>query len=280
LGQVDQLLSDEKGSLEAYRRAISIDPNFVDARLQYAAVLIENGDADQAIRQLTEAIRLEPASDQAYSMMARAYWDKGVWTQCIQMADKAIALKRSNDQAHLWRADAFRQLGAAQPNGPVRLGYYTSAREDYQTFLNMTNFSTPVFDWFAFHFIGFGLGSRRHADRKSAYDSQRSSGFLGLCLCNQNLGNPLQAREDCQRALKYDSSDPIAYFELGNVYRDLFNATLDKGRNRCDYLTSARDNYAQMLKLNKDLAESKNAAAYLDRIDGILPEVRRKGCSQ
>lgn len=279
LGQVDQLLSDEKGSLEAYKRAIAIDPNYVDARLQYSAVLIENGDADEAIRQLTEAIRLEPANDQAYSMMARAYWDKAVWDKCIQMAEKAISLKLSNDQAHLWRADALRQLGAAQKEGLVRTGYYTEAREDYKTFLSLTNYSTPVYDWFAFHFIGFGLGSRKHADRKSAYDSQRSSGFLGLCLCNQRLGNPLQARDDCHKALKYDSSDPIAYFELGNVYRDLYNAALDKGQNRCDYLVSARDNYAQMLKINKDLAESKNAAAYMDKIDGILPAVKQKGCS-
>ena len=55
LGQVDQLLSDETGSINAYKRAIASDPTYTDARLQFAAVLIENGDADEAIRQLTEA---------------------------------------------------------------------------------------------------------------------------------------------------------------------------------------------------------------------------------
>jgi tetratricopeptide (TPR) repeat protein len=279
LGQVDQLLSDEKGSLEAYKRAIGIDPSYTDARLQYSAVLIENGDADEAIRQLTEAIRLEPSNDQAYSMMSRAYWDKGVWAKCIELADKAISLKPSNDQAHLWRADAVRQLGAQEKPGPARIGYYTQARQDYKTFLTLTNFTTPIYDWFAFHFIGFGLGSRKHADRKSAYDSQRSSGFLGLCLCDQRLDNPLQARDDCQRAQKYDSTDPIVYFELGNVYRDLYNVALDKGQNRCDYLVSARDNYAQTIKLNRDLEESRHAAAYLDAIDSKLPAVKRRGCS-
>ncbi len=77
LGQVDQLLSDEKGSLEAYRRAIEIDPAYVDARLQYAAVLIENGDADEAIRQLTEAIRLEPSNDQAYALIVARVLGQG-----------------------------------------------------------------------------------------------------------------------------------------------------------------------------------------------------------
>ena len=72
-----------------------------------------------------------------------------------------------------------------------------------------------MYSWVAFHFIGFGLGSRHHADRSLAYNSQRSTGFLGLCLCDQKLGDLLQGRDHCQRALKYDASDPIAYFELG-----------------------------------------------------------------
>src|SRR5262249_15783086 len=55
LGEVNQLLANVDGSLSAFRRAIQIDPGYVDARLQYAAVLIENGDPDEAIRQLTEA---------------------------------------------------------------------------------------------------------------------------------------------------------------------------------------------------------------------------------
>ena len=56
----------------------------------------------------------------------------------------------------------------------------------------------------------------------NAYDSQRNTDFLGLCLYDRRLGGPLHAREHCQRALTYDSSDPIAYFELGDIYSDLF----------------------------------------------------------
>lgn len=80
-------------------------------------------------------------------------------------------------------------------------------------------------------------------------------------------------------SLKYDPGDPIAYFELGNVYRDLYNSALEKGENRCDYLLAARESYAHMLQINGDLAEAKHARSYLDQIDGVLPAVRRKGCS-
>jgi tetratricopeptide (TPR) repeat protein len=286
LGQVDQLLSDEDGSMKAYRRAIQIDPSYVDARQQLAAALIENGDADEAIRQLNEAIRLDPDNDLAYSMLSRAYLDKGVWKLCIENADRSLALNANNDQAYLWKADATRQLAAEIPKPPEgqkatrRTQLYQEARDNYRTFLKLTNYSTPVYSWIAFHFIGFHLGSRNHANRTVAYNSQRSTGYLGLCLCDQNVGELQQGKDHCQQALKYDPDDPIAYFELGNVFRDLFNNNYDRHVYRCDYLQLARDSYARMIRINSGLVESKNAKTYIENIDVNLPIVRKMGCAQ
>jgi len=263
LGQVNQLLSDREGSIQAYRRALQIDPNYVDALVQYAAILIEDGDVDAAIRHLEDAVKLEKSNDQAYALIARAYWDKQKWDLCIKNADRAIQLDSSNHQAYLWKADALRQQGAIEKDAKKQLALYETARENYLKLLSLTNFdSTPPLQWVAFHFVGFGLGGRRHADRAASFDATRVAGFLGVCLSDQKLGNLLHAREYCQRAIKQDSSDPIAYFILGNVNRDLFNRD-----NRCDYLRSARDSYTKVIKLNRDLQESNNARAYLERIE-------------
>jgi tetratricopeptide (TPR) repeat protein len=270
LGQVHQLLLNHDESVKQYQRAIAIDPTHVESRIQCAATLIEQGDADEAIRQLTEALRLEPANDESYSMLARAYWDKGIWTRAIEQADKAIALEPSNAQAHLWKADALRQLAAAERDRGRQLQLYTDARNDYREFLNLTNFSSGLGARLAFHFIGFGIGSRRHADRQGAYDSLRSSGFLGLCLSEHKVGKPLKAREYCQRALKHAPNDPIAHFLLGNVNRDIYNV-----RHSCEYLKAARASYVRMIEINPDLDESKNARNYIGQIDGILPQL---GC--
>lgn len=270
LGQVNQLLLKYDESVASFRRAIAIDQSHVDARIECAAVLIERGDPDEAIRELTEALRLDPEDDVAYSMMARAYWDKAAWSRAVESADQAIKLKPSNAQAHLWRADALRQLAAASTDSKVQLSLYADAREGYRSFLDLTNFSTGLGSKLAFHFIGLGVGSRKHADRQDAYDSLRSAGFLGLCLSEQKVGNPLKARDYCKRALGHAPNDPIAYFLLGNVNRDLFNA-----RPSCDYLKDARSSYARMLELNPHLDESKNARNYVGQIDGLLP---RAGC--
>jgi tetratricopeptide (TPR) repeat protein len=270
LGQVNQLLSDEAASLDAYRKAIALDPSDIDSRIQCAAVHIEHGDPDEAIRQLTEALRLDGKNDEAYAMLSRAYWDNGAWARSIELADQALGLDAANAQAHLWRADSLRQLAAEEKDGTRSRELYGSAREAYRTFLNLTNYSTRVHEWLAFHFVGLRVGTRRHADRQDSYDSLRSSGFLGLCLTEQKVGNPLRARRYCGRALRHDPRDPIAYFLLGNVNRDLYNQT-----SSCGYLADARGNYLKMIELNADLAESNNARNYLRQIDGILPKL---GC--
>ncbi len=270
LGQVNQLLLRHDEAVGFFRRAIAIDPTHVDSRIECAAVLIEQGDPDAAIRELTEALRLDADDDQAFSMLARAYWDKAAWGRAVENADRAIQIKPSNAQAHLWKADAMRHL-AAESTDPLRqIGLYADARTNYRSFLDLTNFSTGLGSRLAFHFIGLGVGDRRHADRQGAYDSLRSAGFLGLCLSEQKVGNPLKARDYCKRALSHAPRDPIAHFLLGNVNRDLYNA-----RQACSYLADARASYAKMLTINPHLDESRNARNYVGQIDAILP---RSGC--
>jgi tetratricopeptide (TPR) repeat protein len=268
LAMACQLLSDSKCTMEAFRRAIDSDATDVESRIQYAGALIESGDPDEAIRQLTEALRLDPRADVALSHLARAYLDKEVWDRTIQLADQAIAVKPQNDQAYLWKADALRRRAAGEKDPAVKKATYAQAIETYRTYLRLTNFSTPAYESFAFHFIGFGLGSRRHADRQIVYAYQRSLAFMGLCECENKLGYSQRASEYCQRAIDYDSKEPTAYFLLANTYRDLFNQTVSR-----EYLVRARDNYAHTIRLNPDLDLSRNAKHYIEQIDQILPKL-------
>lgn len=269
LGQAHHLLGDHRASRRAYRRALQIDPSDVDARVQLSAVLIESGDPDAAIRELTDAARLDP-DDELCAMLARAYWDKGVWPDAVEWAAEAIARNASNAQAHLWKADALRQLAAVAEPGVRRQGLWRDARDDYRTFLNLTNFESSLGEKLAFHFIGFGVGRRRHADREEAWRNLRTSGWLGLCITEHRVDNPLRAREYCRRAVDYDDRNAIAHFLLGNVNRDLFNLY-----QTCGYLSAAAGSYGRMLEINQHLAESDNARNYREQITGIA---RRLGC--
>ncbi len=269
LGQTHQLLLNYDDAVAYYQKAMAIDPAHIESRTQCAAAMIERGDPDEAIRLLTEAARLDPDNDDLFSMLSRAYWDKAAWQQSIDAADRAIAIDATHAQAYLWRADSRRQLAASQSEKARARPFWLLAREDYRTFLDLTNFSSGLGSRLAFHFIGMGVGSRRHADRQGAYDSLRSAGFLGLCLSEQRVANPLKARQYCERALKHAPKDPIAHFLLGNVNRDLYNV-----KPSCDVLKAAKKSYMTMIGINPDLNESGNARNYVAQIDGLLPRLQ------
>ena len=112
LGLTNLYLSDSEASLKHLRTAVKLDPAYVEARQQLAGELIESGDPDEAIRQLTNVIQLEPGNSQAYSLLSRAYYDKEVWAKSAEAADRSIALSAKNEQAYLWRGAAIRQLAA------------------------------------------------------------------------------------------------------------------------------------------------------------------------
>ncbi|HEY7187837.1 MAG TPA: caspase family protein [Vicinamibacterales bacterium] len=272
LGEVNQLLDEQAASLKALQRAIDIDPSYIEARTQHAALLIETGDTDEAIRELTDALRLDPKNDGLHAMLARAYFDRGSWSNVVEAADKAVALNDANDQAQLWRADALRQLAVKEKDSARQKRLFTDARDGYRAFVSLTNFESSAASLIAFHFIGHGIGGRKHADRTESFQALRTAAFSGLCITENRVGNRLRAREYCERALTYDKANPITYFLLGNINRDLYNDYAS-----CDYILAASRNYDKMVSINPDLQESKNARLYLEQISGILPKLGCKG---
>jgi tetratricopeptide (TPR) repeat protein len=269
LGIADQLLSDEDGSMTAFERAIEVDPAHVGARLQYAGVLVESGDPDEAVRQLTEALRLDRSNDEAHSLLARAYLDKGIWDRCVQSAETALRLNAGNAMAHLWLADCRRQQAVAGKSSIE----FAAARDSYREFVDLTNYTTPIHQWFAYHFIGFHIGGRAHPDREASFDSLRMSGFLGLCICERNLGNPLLAREHCRRAIHYEPNNATAYFVLGLAELGVFEKTA-----ACEDIASARASFEKMLRIDGETDEARHARAYIEEIDSRMAVLRRRGC--
>jgi len=270
LAQTCDLLSDEKGMFEGFRSAVGSDPSYVDARIDYAGALIESGDPNEAVRQLLEAIRLDPKRDLAYSHLARAYLDKGVFPNAVESADKAIALNSDNHQAYLWKGDALRRSAAQEQNAAIQRQMYERAEDAYDSYVELTNFSTPLFQKFAY-LAGLGLGgTRSRADRPLVYAYQRSLAFMGLCECDDMLGNRQHAIESCDKAIHYDSNDPNARFLLANVYIDLFNQT-----PRREYLVSARSNYVKMLEINPNVEQASHAKGYVEKIDVLLAKLNK-----
>jgi tetratricopeptide (TPR) repeat protein len=241
----------------------------VEARVEYAGASTEAGDPDQAIRELLEAVRLEPKNDSIFSFLARAYLDKGVWDRAIEYSDQSLSLKTTNSQAYLWRAEAYRRLAASDKTN--RQENYLLANDDFHRFLRLTDFSTPTGSAVLFYLFGFGQGSRNHADRSGAYEAFRATGLIGACICSDKLGNLQSALAYCKNAVNIDKRDATAQFFLGNVYRDMFNQALDADAPNCEYLISAHDHYAEAVSINPDLHESVMAKTIMADITRVAP---------
>jgi tetratricopeptide (TPR) repeat protein len=267
LGMVDRLLSG-RTSVDHLRRAVALDPSYTEARLEYAGALIEEGDADTAIRELNEVIRLEPSCAEAYSMVARAYSDKGVWDRSADAARTAVRIAPNNAQSHLWLADALRHQASQATNPQMRRALTDEAIDEYTFYAEKTRFANPVLKQFLFY--GFAIGTRSHADRKISHANLQSAAYLGLCECEQRIGYLQRAEKSCKLGLKAAPNDALGLFLLGNVYRDLFN--LNSSRT---YLEAARRNYAASLASNSHLEETAHAVDYIQQIDRILPLLER-----
>ncbi len=260
-----QQLADSTCAQKNFQEALRIEPTLVEARMAYAGVLLDQGDADEAIRQLREVIRLDSGNAWAYSQLSLACLNSFDWPCVVQAADQSIALNAANYEPFLWKADALRRAAASENDPLLKSADYRNAADNYRSVLRMTNFETPVAAKVVF-FLGLPTGHRTHADRQVSYASHRQFALLGLCESEDKLANYLQARDYCSRAIAYDPKEPMSYFLLGNVYRDMFNSSPQR-----DYLVAARANYSKMIEINPDLDVSSHAENYVHQIDQLLP---------
>ncbi len=77
LGRVENALYEDKESLAAFRTAIETDPDYIEARSSYAGALLDEGDMDEAIRQLNVVTLRDPKSGMGFYLLSQAYYRKG-----------------------------------------------------------------------------------------------------------------------------------------------------------------------------------------------------------
>ncbi|MCW5977995.1 MAG: tetratricopeptide repeat protein [Bryobacteraceae bacterium] len=81
-------------ALGLLRKIVQRDPRDADARLMLGSILAEDGEHDQAIAQLTEAVRLRPSAE-AHNALGEAYAGQGDAGAARAQFEKAIAADSS-----------------------------------------------------------------------------------------------------------------------------------------------------------------------------------------
>jgi tetratricopeptide (TPR) repeat protein len=99
LGQFDK-------SIDAYKNALSIKPDYVEAFYNMGNALREHGKLEEAIKAYNNALAIKPDHAEAYNNMGNALNKQGKFKEAIKAYKNALAIKPDH-------ADAFFNMGNA-----------------------------------------------------------------------------------------------------------------------------------------------------------------------
>lgn len=236
-----------------FRRAIEIDPDYLEARATFGGTLLDTGNVDEAIRQLVVVTQRDAGHALAHYLLAQAYRMKDMYPQSIESAQKAIALTPNNAEAHLWLAESLRMKGETAEAG-----------KEYLDYLRLSDFDSKLAAKINYYAIGF-FAKKKRAGNTDVWKEMRNLAYFGLCDCERRRNRWETAISYCQRALRYDPNDPYAHWALGLSY---FRQADSSGR--VELLPAARQHFQAMVAINGDMTEAEMARKNIATIDAFL----------
>jgi tetratricopeptide (TPR) repeat protein len=260
LGRTYHVLLDLTSARKAFARALEIDPDYRETRVAYAGMLLDTGDVDECIRQLSAAGERDATDPIAAYLLAQAFRIKEEYGRSIELARKSISLAPRNPEAHFFLAESLRMTGKLD-----------EAKSEYLQYLKLSDFNSKLAGRINYYVGGYliGRGKKRRAAQQDVWRDLRSLALAGLGDCERVQYHPDPAIGFYREALTYDRNDPLIHYALGMALTTKAELT-----GRLDSLAPALVSFRQMLHLNPDLAESAMARNYIAKIEGLL-DVRR-----
>ena len=102
-----------KKAEEASRKAVAVAPELAEARVARGFTLSLSRQYEQAVREFTEAIRINPNLFEAYYYFARASFANGEVERSAELFSKAAEVRRDDYQSPILLAQSLRMLGRA-----------------------------------------------------------------------------------------------------------------------------------------------------------------------
>jgi tetratricopeptide (TPR) repeat protein len=256
LGRTLNALYEDDKAAKAFQRAIAIDPDYLEARTSYAGMLMDIGNYDEAIRQLTVVTQRDTKNANAFYLLAVAFCRKEAYGQSIEAARQAIQLAPGNAEAHLWLAESLRLSGQ-----------YEASKPEYQQYLKLSDFDSKFAGKLNYWALGLlvGMGKKTRASQHDIWRDLRRYAYFGLCDADRKLQRWDAAIDQCQRALTYDPDDVYTHYALGLIYAHKFQES-----NRIEYVAAAEQQFRTVLTLNKDIEQADAVQKMLNNFAALL----------
>ena len=260
LARCHRALYDESKAETWFRKAIEIDPDYIEARVSYGGMLLDTGNVDETVRQLSAVLSRDAGHAQAHYLLAQAYRMKGAYNESIESARKALRVTPNNAEAHFWLAESLRMSGK-----------HEEAKSEYTEYLRLSDFDSKLAGKLNYYVLGFliGHGKKKRAAQHDIWQDLRSMAYFGICDCDRLLSRFDEAIASCQQALAYDRQDPHVHYALGWTYARKAEVT-----GSLEPLLAARQHFRTMLEINEEMEEAGSARRYISRIDAYLQSAR------
>ncbi|GEM_PF-6758425 len=98
-------------AMEAYTKAIELDPNFTEAYRKRGWSYYAIDEYDEALEDYTKAIALDPNYAADHKNRGQTYDGQAQYDMAIEDYTKAIELDPNDDEAYFWRGRAYERLG-------------------------------------------------------------------------------------------------------------------------------------------------------------------------
>src|SRR5881394_4475784 len=125
LGLAAWRTGDRDGAVDAFKRALAIDSNHVKSHLNLSRVLIEQGQAQEALPYVEAALKIDSTSNEIYRVLGRVKSELGDSTGAIEALKRAIVL----DGRDAWSMNTLAKVYIGQGRFEDALGPLARAIE-------------------------------------------------------------------------------------------------------------------------------------------------------
>ena len=193
----------------AYYRAIELDPNDVDTRVQLSELLIWRERSAEALQQAQEAVVLEPSNSQALAVLCRAYDWEGLYADAFDACDCALELASDNAQAYAYLAEVYADTGVW---GAARENAAKAVELDYQSMAAHRNMG------YTYEMQGRFSQAAESYENAIFLEPRLAPLYVSAGRTYRVMGKFPEAIDRIQRVTRLEPDNPAGYDQLGWTY--------------------------------------------------------------
>ena len=266
-----------------YQRAVALDSSHAQAYTGLGKLYGDQGDRTKALAALQQALALGDEAI-AHYYLGNFYASQGSYQQAISHYQQAIERRFDYEQAYINLAGVYaRQTeystaiqvltrGVAALPGSAELkfrlgwnyfvqGRHAAAVEQFQQVIRLDSQRHQAYDFIARMYMAQEKREEAQQLLQQALvahpDASALLARLGVLLLD--AGNPVQASEYLERAIREDPDHAEAYYSLGQAY--LRTGLSDRGHAVLHYFEFLQDNYQKLLDLKTAIVLNPSDAA-------------------